>query len=217
MSSLILIAPAGLVREYHITTFNKFLYSSGFLPDRLLEWGAKKRLKAGPLKKPVTVKNEEQSHVNDTTTPVAGELPRAGIGEVDGASMSRSRPHVNVAKAVSWQVDNHHGFIKAFMSSLRFGPITGQHEDWRRVGQRLAVQNTTGDQTCKEEGVQHGQVLIICGRDDLIILKDELEEDAADTLGVGNFRLEVIDAGHDLPITKSEDVVRHIRNFWKEQ
>lgn len=99
------------------------------------------------------------------------------------------------------------------MSSIRHGPITEQHEDWRKIGQRLAAQNVTTEKGTENVGLQNGKVLIICGQNDPIIVKDELVEDATRVLG-DNVEFKIVDAGHELPITKSQDVVAHICKFW---
>ncbi len=101
------------------------------------------------------------------------------------------------------------------MSSIRYGPITEQHQDWNRIGQNLAAQNATNNDDAENVGLKNGKVLIICGEQDSIIIKHELVEDATKALK-GNVDFRFIDAGHEFPITKSEDVVRYIVNFWKE-
>ena len=100
------------------------------------------------------------------------------------------------------------------MSSIRFGPISNQHEEWRRIGQRLCAQNATTMDSVEEEGMQNGKVLIICGKDDPIIIKEELLDDATEVLGENNIRFETCDAGHELPITRSEELVGYIWDFW---
>lgn len=73
----------------------------------------------------------------------------------------------------------------------------------------------TTNKDIEDAGLQNGKVLIICGQHDPIIVKHELVEDATRVLG-GNVDFRFVDAGHELPITKSEDVVEHISDFWSE-
>ncbi len=110
---------------------------------------------------------------------------------------------------------SHQGFIKSFMSSIRYGPITEQHQDWLRLGQILAAQNATTDEDVANAGLKNGKILIICGNQDSIIVKHELVEDAMEPLK-GNVDFRFIDAGHEFPITKSEDVAGYIIEFWNE-
>ena len=107
----------------------------------------------------------------------------------------------------------HQGFIKAFMSSIRYGPITSQHHDWTQIGHRLTAQNATTNKDVEDVGLQNGKVLIICGEQDSIIVKDELVEDATGVLQ-GNVQFKLVGAGHEFPITRTEDVVRYIVDFW---
>jgi pimeloyl-ACP methyl ester carboxylesterase len=99
------------------------------------------------------------------------------------------------------------------MSSIRHGPITEQHDDWRIIGRRLTQQAAAGTKGLSEQGLEHGKVLIITGTEDVIIKKDEIVQDATAALE-GNVEFKFIDAGHDAPIAKSQDVVRAISEFW---
>ena len=114
-----------------------------------------------------------------------------------------------------WQLDHHHGYVKSFLSSMQYGPITGQHADWQRIAERLTAQNASRERGNEDEGLQKGQVLIIAGQKDVIISKDELVEDATDILGKTNVRFEFVDAGHELPVSKSKEMLEMISAFWE--
>ena len=100
------------------------------------------------------------------------------------------------------------------MSSIRYGPITGQHADWQRIAERLTAQNASSEEKYQREGLQNGKVLIIVGHKDVVIVKDELIEDATEVLGENNVRFEFADAGHDLPVSKSKEILEFISAFW---
>lgn len=114
-----------------------------------------------------------------------------------------------------WQLDNHPGYIKSFISSIRCGPITAQHADWQRIAQRLNAQNASSEEKYEKEGLQNGKILIIAGNKDVVIVKDELVEDAIGVLGENNVRFEFIDAGHELAVSKSTEVIGFISAFWE--
>ncbi len=78
------------------------------------------------------------------------------------------------------------------------------------------MQKTFPDNISEAAGLQNGQVLIILGEQDSIIVEDELVEDASEVLGGENVRVEVCSAGHELAITDSEHVVNFIWRFWGE-
>lgn len=95
---------------------------------------------------------------------------------------------------------------------MRYGPITNQHSDWKRIGERLSAQNAASS----KDSTQNEKVLIICGSNDVIIKADELVEDATQVLGADNVKFEFVDAGHELPATKSVEIVKGIWKFWQQ-
>jgi len=62
-------------------------------------------------------------------------------------------------------------------------------------------------------GLEGGKVLTILGKDDGVIVMDETMEDACVVLGQEGVHFAVIDGGHKLPLTCSEDVVWSIESF----
>jgi hypothetical protein len=82
------------------------------------------------------------------------------------------------------------------MSSIRFAPVTGQQESWKRLGLRP-------DKT-----------LILAGRTDPIIIPQELRPDAESLLGREKVEWRLIEGAHDFPITESGRVVGEICGFW---
>jgi pimeloyl-ACP methyl ester carboxylesterase len=49
VKSLILVAPAGIIRPEHMSNRNRFLYSMGLVPEAVVNWIVTRRLKAGPM------------------------------------------------------------------------------------------------------------------------------------------------------------------------
>lgn len=216
VSSLILLAPAGLVRAQHINRANKFLYSTGLVPESVLEHIIRKRLQAGPSAAvPVRPAEESKKTAADAVTEEIPKFPDEKGATFDDAVLSKSRPRVTVAAAVAWQTQYHEGFIKSFISSIRYGPILNQQAEWRRIGARLAAQNASSEEVYEREGLQHGKVLIICGNTDPIIVKEELVEDATEALGDHCVCFKFCDTGHELPIVRSEMIVGQIWEFWE--
>ncbi|KAL2040155.1 hypothetical protein N7G274_007058 [Stereocaulon virgatum] len=212
VSSLILIAPAGLIRAEHFSWTNKLLYNTGLINETTLEQIIARRLRTGdPPTQPGKPKDELAP-----AAPATEELPKEKLGVLPKmAELSRARPGLSAPKAMAWQLDAHPGFVKAFMSGIRYGPIANQHDVWRRIGQRLAAQNASSEERYTREGLQGGKVLIIGGRKDVVVDSDELEEDAIEVLGKECVRFEWVDAGHELPITKSGEIVECVWGFWE--
>jgi pimeloyl-ACP methyl ester carboxylesterase len=103
-------------------------------------------------------------------------------------------------QAVKWQLRNHRGFVPAFLSSIRYAPITGQEDNWRRL--RDATSN---------------KILLIAGTEDPIVLAKEVREDAEKLLGKGRVVFHEVDAAHDFPVTDSVEVVDAILEFWESE
>ena len=209
VSSLVLLAPGGLIRKERHTLTNKFLYNTGLLPETALERIIKSRLKGGDTPTRATPPKEGVT----SAAPVMGEVPEKK--PTKAPELSRARPGITVAKVIGWQLDNHPGFVKSFISSIRYGPVSEEHCHWRRLGERLAEQNASTEEEYAEQGLQNGKVLIIGGSKDSLIVKDELIDDATEVLGANNVRFEFLDAGHELPISKSREIVRYILHFWQ--
>lgn len=198
VDSLILFAPAGLIRPHHISATNRVIYQEGVIPEPLLQRIIKNRLRT-----PLSAPPDEKGKKVDATNAVKAEV---NIEYNSQAVLSKKYPHVTVVKAVAHQVNHHPGFVQAFISSIRYGPVREQHERWRIVGRRLSKLN-------KENGT-HKKVLIVLGEHDPIIIKDELEEDATDTF-FGNVEFVTYDAGHEAPVTKGDQIAKAILDFWK--
>ena len=97
ISHVILIAPSGLVRKEHISRTSKVLYSTGLLPEVLIERLVRKRLRSNPSAA-VSVKFEP---VAPTSMAMEEELPsqkqaREGSTNV----LSEMRPEIVARDAV---------------------------------------------------------------------------------------------------------------------
>jgi pimeloyl-ACP methyl ester carboxylesterase len=198
VTSLVLLAPAGVIRPEHMSTRSRLLYSMGIVPESLLKWGVRRRLGAGPMYRD----ENKKEHVRDVvgaevegdeqgpekSTPPPSTLPYPPLSHV--------RPSVRPEQGVAFQLKHHPGFVTSFMSSVRFGPITGQHANWAQLSQRK-------DKT-----------LLIAGTRDPVIIASEVKEDAERLIGAVNLDYKELDAAHDFPVTESTDVVRLVAEFW---
>ena len=198
VDSLILFAPAGLIRPHHISKTNRIIYQEGVIPEPLLQRIIKNRLRT-----PLSAPPDEKGKNVDATNAVKAEV---NIEYNSQAVLSKRYPHVTVVKAVAHQVDNHPGFVHAFISSIRYGPVREQHDRWRIVGRRLSKMN--------QENGTHKKVLVVLGAHDPIIVREEVEEDAKEVFN-GNVEFISYDAGHEAPVTKGDQISKAIFDFWK--
>jgi pimeloyl-ACP methyl ester carboxylesterase len=197
VSNLILICPAGLIRARHFSKTNRVIYSEGVIPEPLLLRLVKRRLKT-PLYPPKASKAPKDSEKVGTAKAVKAEVP---IESNSTAILSKKHPEVTIDKAVVHQVDHHDGFVSAFMSSIRYGPIQHQHPLWERVNE------TWRNRSADSGAIQ--KVTVIAGDRDSIIDAKELEEDAREIFGA-HLNYHVISAGHDVPIIKPAEVANLI-------
>lgn len=97
ISHLILIAPSGLVRKEHISRTSKVLYSTGLLPEVLVEKFARKRLGSNPSAA-VAVKSKPMAPIS---TPMEEELPSQEQAHKDSTNvLSEIRPEIVARNAV---------------------------------------------------------------------------------------------------------------------
>ncbi|KUJ22571.1 alpha/beta-hydrolase [Mollisia scopiformis] len=191
VNSLVLLAPAGLVRPYHYSWATRAAYKNP-LPDSFLEWLTKRRMGGGSTYKPMT-KTGDQDH------PTTGEELKGNRDykfESAVLTTNNSKSDVTVADVVQWQINNHEGFIKSFMSSVRHASIEEKHETWTKLSTRK------------------DKVLIIVGSTDPVIIAKELHEDAGSTIGYDNLEWREIDSGHEFPVSKGDETVAVISEVW---
>jgi hypothetical protein len=132
----------------------------------------------------------------ETAQIVKAEIKGNRDPEFESAVLSKERPGVTVASAVQWQVENHAGFVKSFVSSIRFSPIEKQFETWQRLA----------------DGEK--RILIVAGKSDAVIRCDELKEDVLGFLGEEKVTWREVDGGHEFPITKGPEVAGIIGEAW---
>lgn len=75
--------------------------------------------------------------------PASSEEAVAAYGgtSFDAAPISYGRPNVSVASVVRWQIQNHPGFVPAFVSTMAHSPIYGPGQpDWASLAEILAAQ-----------------------------------------------------------------------------
>jgi hypothetical protein len=140
----------------------------------------------------------------------------------DDAVVLKSRPGHTVSGVMGWQIRHHEGFVRAFVSSIRHAPIYDQTEDWAALGQLLAErreraewEDTAAEAREELPGLVGGKILLVLGASDPVIVKEELIHDATAVLGEDGFEAVVLDAGHEVVMTKGEEVAAVIWNFWK--
>lgn len=221
ISSLILIAPAGVIRQKHISQTSKILYSTNSLfPEPLLQRLVKRRLRTplAPPQKPAAPNPDQDPDKTEQkeTEPLTAAQAEVNVESNPTIKVSEKFPNVSVLGAVQYQVEHHDGFVPAFMSSMRSGLPLGQEELWRKVGRHFAERSKTAGGRNGMEARKAEKVLIVSGVKDPIIIANELKEDAEELLG-GLVEFRGVDgADHGLPVNMSGKVVESIEEFWRQ-
>ncbi|PFH56358.1 hypothetical protein XA68_16619 [Ophiocordyceps unilateralis] len=121
VDSLVLLAPAGLIRFDTRTAAIRRVVSAGALPEFLLAAYAAVRLRS-----PLT-----STAVSRSAVAVA-----AAQAEVSSPGSAHAPLEDRVSEYVRWMVGHHPGFVPAFLSCMRAAPLTDQHESWGRLARR---------------------------------------------------------------------------------
>lgn len=203
IKTLILLAPAGMIREENFGAVAKFIFRSGWVPEGLVEimtrWrlkrpiaeSAKRKSKGGP-----SGASTPKSHLPGdevVETAVTSEIADPAVPEAPGPLQRQVLKHVN------WQVRNHAGFVPAFMSTLRYAPMINQHEAWRKMATREPKT------TC-----------FIFGIGDEIVSDEDYRQDVLPLVGGDEnvFWARPVPGGHDFPMAHPDQTLERIWRFW---
>lgn len=205
VESLVLLAPAGLIRPEKFGVLARVVYRSGVVPERVLAALTRRRLER-PIASGVKRKGsggdegkgagEVEPLLGNGQDPLGAALAEAA-DDGNGALEPVSRLEVRVLRYVQWMVKYHAGFIPAFMASLRDAPLMGQHDAYGRLA---------------GTGVP---LALVFGKEDTIVDEKGYREDGLELLG-GEDKVmwRVVEGGHDFPMTHAGQTVGVIEEFW---
>jgi pimeloyl-ACP methyl ester carboxylesterase len=221
--SLVVVAGGGLIRSEHVSWKTRLLYSTGILPDRVLQSLVRRRLSPTKQDGDAGVSETKMaSEVVDSSSTKKKKKHKdsdASGGEgFDNAVLLARRPGHTVSSVMAWQLRHHEGFIPAFVSSIRYAPIYDQKEEWSALGQLLAERRERvgwEDATDDLPGLRGGKILFVLGATDPVIVKEELIHDATAVLGEDGFEAVVLDCGHELVMSKGSEVADVVAGFWR--
>lgn len=205
--SVTAVAPGGLLSRSSNSWRTRLLYSRGIFPENLLRHLVRRRYE------PVYTTAKESLGDDASVGQVKlGEMSKRITGDpFDDTVISARRPDVTVASVMSWQLRHHEGFVPAVMSTMRYGPIYEQYEDWRKLGLLLMERR----QNPTLPGLLGGRMLLVLGSSDSIVKAERILPELKDTLGSDAFEVEVLNAGHEVVIAKGAEVADVASDFWK--
>ncbi|KAK8032806.1 hypothetical protein PG991_002204 [Apiospora marii] len=228
VASLTLVAAAGLIRPHHVDWKGWLLYQLGLLPEALVKWIVRRRIRPSTTSSRNDVMAAESKSTSTHNGNATGGDANGGQG-FDSAPISRRRPGVSVADVVAHQMDTHAGFVHAFASTMRHAPIYAPQGGLgctagaaRRGAEKTGCHD--GKERCrhyeedgegKDGGLVKGKVLLVLGAEDPVIVPEETIEDAEAVLGKDGVEYAVLAAGHELPITQSSEVAAVLHAFFR--
>ncbi len=198
VKSLLLLAPAGLIRAERFGHITKFVFSSGVIPERILHGLTSRRLQqpiASSRKVPKQSKPTVSGNTEAAAKVAAAEVPGAVSGTEDSPSLPIEQ---RVTHYVRWMVTHHLGFVPAFMSCIRHAPLTHQQESWKVLAQR-----------------KPGTTAVLLAEKDEIINLEDYEADGLPLLGGReNVYWKVLPGTHDFVMTQSDAIIKEIEYLW---
>lgn len=203
VESLILLAPAGLIRAENIGRASRLVFTSGIIPERILAWLTKRRLRQ-PIDNAVS-KRRKLSTAGAASKPLLqGEgkedyIDVAVQEAVDPADAPVQTPfELKVIRFVHWTLDFHRGFVQAFMSTIQYAPLMDQQHYWRQLAKR-----------------KPGTTAVLLGKDDNLIQREDYAEDALPLLGgEKNVFWRIVPGAHNFPFTHAPSALERIYEFW---
>ncbi|KYK58285.1 alpha/beta hydrolase family protein [Drechmeria coniospora] len=182
VSSLVLLAPAGLIRPESFGTVARFVFSSGVVPEPILARVTRRR-----LQKPIAA-----SRLSKNAAVAVSEA--SNLGEKGETTPLEDR----VLEYVRWMVLHHQGFVPAFMSCVRFAPLTEQHGAWRQLANRRP--GTTA--------------VLLAETDEIIDLDDYTREGLPLAGGKDSVVWRVMPGSHDFVMTHVEPIMNELDELW---
>lgn len=198
-------------------------FTKGIFPECILRYFVRRRFK--PLATALSP-GPSNSGDNGVAAPVLVEQAENGSDPFDGAVVATRKRrgeggpgqvNVTVADVMAWQLRHHRGFVPAVMSAFRYGPIYERYEEWGRLGEFLTARQRK-PRRCGEDLpsglLLGGKVLLVLGKADPIVREERLVPEMKKVLGDGAVEVVVLDAGHEVAITRGAEIMSAALEFW---
>lgn len=196
IESLILLSPSGLIRPENIGRISRLIFTSGLVPERLLAWMTKRRLRM-PIDNAVAKRRpavKTPLHIEEKE-----DLIDIAVQEtVDAPAQESPTPfELDVVSFVHWSIDYNEGFVPAMMSTIKDGPLMEQQQHWRLLAKR-----------------KPGTTAVLIGKDDNLVQPEDYEEDALPLIGGRDHVFwRLVPGAHNFPFTHSRSALEAIYEF----
>lgn len=201
VNSIILLAPAGILRRMPDGYENVFFHLSSVVPSNYLRTLVGKLLGVNLSTPSIALKGRQVEDDTDPKIPKDSERVRQDT--------------LDVSAIVQWQFDHHKGFVHSFINTIIYGPIMHQQSDWKRTSDVIKGVDVTGPMSSRRSKLHNSKILVIFGDADGIVAEKDVSEDIGQLLGSpGHVEFKTVPGGHGFPVPSCDEVVKHICNFW---
>lgn len=197
VETLILLSPAGMIRPANIGRLSRLIFTSGLVPERLLAWMTKSRLRS-PIDNAVSKRRPAATKVQSHTEDKEDFVDVAVQETIDPPEANPTPFELEVVSFVHWSLDHNEGFVPAMMSTIRYAPLMEQQKYWRMLAKR-----------------KPGTIAVLIGRNDNLIQREDYEEDALPLIGGKDHVFwRIVPGAHNFPFTHSSTALKAIYEFW---
>lgn len=192
--SLVLLGPAGLLRKLPEGYEDQLMHhpETALSPDAIRE-KVRQILGVAPSGPPVNIQPDRKRENPIDTGP------------------SRVETTFDTGAILQWQFDHHQGHVHSFQDTIRFGPLRGGEDLWKRVCDIIA------GRTRPDSALHNSKLLVFFGSDDDVVVGKETVEDILKFLPPDHLRVEYLPGGHGFPYPNSDKITRTILEFWGSQ
>ena len=201
VNSIILLAPAGILRRMPDGYDNVFFRHTSLVPSTYLRTVVGKLLGVNLSAPPNAL--EDRQVKNDSDSQKTKDFERVRQDTLD------------VGAIVQWQYDHNRGFIHSFIGTAVYGPLMHQQSDWRKASNVIKGANVTSPMSGRRSKLYNNKILVIFGDADGIVVGKDVSEDISQLLGSPeHVEFKTVPGGHGFPVPSCGEVVKHICNFW---
>lgn len=203
IDSIILLAPAGILRSLPSDYETIFFRYPSLVPSRYL-----RRLVGRILGVNMTDPVHRQTEAEATLPNHAGlQVP------MESEYVAKQTP--DVPAIVQWQFDNHQGFVHSFINTIQNGPLMDQQAYWKEVCDVIRGRSSREPASNRFSNLHNSKILAIFGDSDGIVVAREVREDLEQLLGgMEHLEVKMVPGDHGFPVPSSDQVVKHISDFW---
>lgn len=192
VESLVLLAPAGLIRAESFGAVSNFVFKSGLVPEGLLTVLTKRR-----LQRPIASSKAKALKAAEASAEAYVDVAKAEA--IDPPPGSPVIPlEKSVLEYVKWMVIHHQGFVPAFMSSVRHAPLTDQHDSWKQLAERKPGST----------------VVLLAESDEIINMREYTSHGLPLCGGEENVVWKVLPGGHDFVMTHAGLILSELDKVW---